>query len=473
MSERTREEATPPLELESRMAPSDALFWYAEEALPRFRSTIAGLYVLGGRPDPARLDAALDHAIARVPRLRQRVLNVPLHLGLPQWVDDPHFDRRYHLRHLSVAPPGDQRHLLDLVAGVFATPLDRERPLWEAFWIEGLAGGRSAYFFKMHHSMVDGVGSMAILNAITQATPEEPPPRGVAPPPRSLPGPAVQLAALARDNARSSLALARRGIAGSLRGLRRPRELMDGAARTARGLRAMLADALQPATRDPLAAESAGLSRRLDLLDVSFERLRKLKAPLGATINDVVLAALSGALRDYYRERGHPLQTLKCMVPMNLRGPADSLSMGNRVGMFNVLLPVGEARPAARLREIRRQTGAAKEDRRGAAAPFLVEALTTLPGVAFRWLARRAIGQVNVTCTNVPGVRQRRYMAGAPVEAIYPYASVVEGTPFVMALLSYADTLHVGIDSDPEAIPDPHRITELFETSLAQLEALA
>jgi diacylglycerol O-acyltransferase len=141
------------------MAPSDALFWYAEEALPQFRSTIAGLYVLGGRPDPQRLDAALDHAIARVPRLRQRVLNVPLHLGLPQWVDDPHFDRRYHLRHLSVAPPGDQRHLLDLVAGVFATPLDRERPLWEAFWIEGLEGDRSAYFFKMHHSMVDGVGS--------------------------------------------------------------------------------------------------------------------------------------------------------------------------------------------------------------------------------------------------------------------------------------------------------------------------
>jgi WS/DGAT/MGAT family acyltransferase len=455
------------------MAPSDALFWYAEEALPQFRSTIAAFYVLGGRPDPGRLDAALDHAIARVPRLRQRVLNVPFHLGLPQWVDDPHFDRRYHLRHLSVAPPGDQRHLLDLIGGVFATPLDRERPLWEAFWIEGLAGDRSAYFFKMHHSMVDGVGSMAIVEAITDATPEEPPPRTAAPLPKSLPGPGAQVAALARDNARSSLALARRGIEGSLRGLRHPRELLDEAARTARGLRAMVADALQPAPRDPLATESAGLSRRLDLLDVSLERLRKLKAPLGATMNDVVLAALTGALRDYYRERGHPLEALKCMVPMNLRGKDERESMGNRVGMFNVLLPLGEARPEARLREIQRQTRAAKEDQRGAAAPFLVEALTALPGGAFRWLARGAIGQVNLTCTNIPGLRQRRYMGGAPVEAIYPYASVAQGTPFVMALFSYADTMHVGIDTDPEAIPDPHRITELFETSLTQLESLA
>jgi hypothetical protein len=147
--------------------------------------------------------------------------------------------------------------------------------------------------------------------------------------------------------------------------------------------------------------------------------------------------------------------------------------MGNRVGMFNVLLPLGEARPEARLREIQRQTRAAKEDQRGAAAPFLVEALTALPGGAFRWLARGAIGQVNLTCTNIPGLRQRRYMGGAPVEAIYPYASVAQGTPFVMALFSYADTMHVGIDTDPEAIPDPHRITELFETSLTQLESLA
>jgi hypothetical protein len=187
----------------------------------------------------------------------------------------------------------------------------------------------------------------------------------------------------------------------------------------------------------------------------------------------VVLTALAGALASYYRERGHALERLKCMVPMNLRGRDDSESMGNRVGMFNVQLPVGDEPPEERLRLIREQTCAAKQDQRGAAGPLFVEMLTALPGSAFRWLARSAIGQVNVSCTNVPGVRRPRYMAGARVDAVYPFASVVEGTPLVMALLSYAGALHVGIDTDPEAIPDPHRIAELFEASLEALESLA
>jgi diacylglycerol O-acyltransferase len=462
-----------PLEVASRMAPSDAMFWYAEEALPQFRSTIAGLYVLDGAPDPERLDASLDAAIALVPRLRQRVLDVPFHLGLPEWVDDPHFDRRYHLRHLSLAAPGDDRHLLELAATLFAVPLDRERPLWEATWIDGLAGGRSAYFLKMHHSMVDGVGSIAITNAITQPARDAPPLRVERPTTAPLPTPTAQLASLARDNARAGLALAQSNLSRSLRAVTHPREALDGAARTLRGVRARVADALQPAERDPLSLQSSGISRRFDVFDLSLERTRKLKAPFGATVNDVILAALTGALRSYYRERGHSLDTLKCMVPMNLRGRKEQDTMGNRVGMFNVQLPLGEPLPAERLQRICEQTRAAKEDQRGAAGPIFVEALTALPGAAFRWLARQAVGQVNVSCTNVLGLPQRRYMAGAAVDAIYPFASVVEGTPLVMALLSYGEKLHVGIDSDPEAIPDPHRITELFEADLRALEALA
>jgi WS/DGAT/MGAT family acyltransferase len=454
------------------MLPTDALFWYAEEALPHFRSTIAGLYVLDRVPDAARLDATLESAIALVPRLRQRVLAVPFHLGLPEWADDLHLDRRYHLRHVSLAPPGDERHLLDLAATLFATPFDRERPLWEATWIEGLAGGRSAYLFKMHHSMVDGVGASAITDAITQRTRDEAPARIARPPARRLPKPTAQLATLARDNVRSSLALARRGVASALRGLGRPREALQDAARTLRGMRALVADALQPAARDPLSRESFGISRRFDVLSFDLERLRKLRGPLGATVNDVVLAALAGALGSYYRDRGHDLDTLKCLVPMNLRGRDDGDAMGNRVGMFNVQLPVGEPSAAGRLLRVREQTGAAKQDQRGAAGPLFVELATSLPGGIFRWFARQAVGQVNVACTNIPGAREPRYMAGAKVEAIYPFASVMQGTPVVMALVSYAGALHIGIDTDPEAISDPRRIAELFEANVALLEAL-
>jgi WS/DGAT/MGAT family acyltransferase len=474
MTERQQQTTTPrPLEVASRMSPSDALFWYAEEALSHFRSTIAGLYVLGGVPDAARLDAALESAIALIPRLRQRVLAVPFELGLPEWADDPHFDRRYHLRHVALAPPGDDRHLLDLAATLFATPLDRERPLWEATWIEGLAGGRSAYFFKTHHSLVDGVGAGAITNAITQRTRDEAPPRIERPPARGLPTPAAQLARLARDNVRSSLGLAGRGVAGAVRGLGRPRETLRDATRALRGMGAMVIDALQPAARDPLCRETAGLSRRFDVLDLDLERLRKLRGSLGATVNDVVLAALAGALGSYYRDRGHDLDTLKCLVPMNLRGRAEGDALGNRVGIFNVQLPVGEESAAKRLENVCKQTRAAKQDQRGAAGPIFIELATSLPGAVFRWIARQAVGQVNVACTNIPGAREPRYMAGAKVEAIYPFVGVMERTPVVMALLSYAGALHVGIDTDPEAISDPQRIARLFESNVAMLEALA
>jgi hypothetical protein len=158
---------------------------------------------------------------------------------------------------------------------------------------------------------------------------------------------------------------------------------------------------------------------------------------------------------------------------MNLRERHDGDAMGNRVGMFNVRLPIGERQPEVRLRRVCEQTRAAKADQRGAAGPIFVDVLTALPGWAFRPLARQAVGQVNVACTNVPGTRSPRYMAGARVEAIYPFASVMEGTPVVMALLSYGDTMNVGIDTDPEAIPDPERIAELFRVNIDILGALA
>jgi WS/DGAT/MGAT family acyltransferase len=404
------------------------------------------------------------------------VVETPLEIGLPEWTEDEHFDPAYHLRHLSLPSPGTQRELLDLVAALFATPLDRQRPLWESYWIDGLEGGRSAYLFKVHHSVVDGVGSVAILDALTSRHPDEPPPRVARVRRRAAPAApslGARLAGLVWAQAEGSARLARRVIGAPLEALAHPRETAEAAVRTARGIRGMLADAGRPPVHDPLAVTGSGLSRRLDLAEVSLEHLRKIKAPLGVSVNDVVLTALAGALRAYHRERRVHADELVCMVPMNLRGREEHDTLGNRVGMFNISLPVGEPRVERRLARVVEQTRAAKSDRRGAAAPFLVEALTLLPGSALRWIARRAIGRVNVACTNVPGVREPRWMAGARVDAIYPFASVVEGTPLVMALLSYAGRMQIGIDTDPEAIPDPHRITALFEEALEELDRLA
>jgi WS/DGAT/MGAT family acyltransferase len=458
------------------MAATDALFWYAESALPEFRPIIAGLYVLDRAPIAEQIEAGVELAIALVPRLRQRVVEAPLHLGLPEWIEDSHFDRSYHLRHISLPEPGGERELLDLVAALFATPLDRQRPLWEATWIDGLAGGRSAFLIKLHHSVVDGVGSAAILDALTTSEPGAEPrrvPRAQRSRATPLPSAAARLAALALDQARGSARLAGRALGVPLEAIANPREGFESAMRVARGLRGMLADVARPATHDPLAVPGSGLSRRLDVSEVSIERLRKIKSPLGVTINDVVLTALTGALHAYHHERRVHTDALACLVPMNLRGRDERDTLGNRVGMFTIALPVGEKQVARRLARIVEQTRAAKQDRRGAAAPLLVEALTLLPGAALRLLARGALGRVNVACTNVPGTQHPRWMAGARVESIHPFASVVEGTPLVMALLSYAGKMEIGIDTDPEAIPEPHRIAALFSAALDELETLA
>jgi diacylglycerol O-acyltransferase len=459
--------AVAPMQLPRRMAATDALFWYAETAMPIFRPIIAGLYILASRPRPQTMIEAHRVAMAIVPRLRQRVVETPM--SLPVWADDAHFDGAYHIRQLSVPPPGGMRELLDLTAALFATPLDRERPLWEAYCIDGLTGGRSAYFFKMHHSLVDGVGSVALLRAFTQ-----PRSQGLPRVRRALPQPPVpaprDLAGALLDGGREVAALVWRAAGLPMYALQAPRESTRQMLRLARAVRGLWDEMGAPPVSDPLVRSTSGLSRRFDTFDVPLARLGAIKARLGVTINDLVLAALSGALRAYHRERRVHAEALTCMVPMSLRGRDESDALGNRVGVFNIQLPVGEARQERRLERIVRQTQTAKADKRGTLYPFLVESLTFLPAAAFRWLAQHSLGRVNVACTNIPGLTEQRYMCGARIEAIYPFASVVQGTPLVVALFSYAGTMHIGIDTDPEAIPDPHRVSELF---LGEIENIA
>jgi WS/DGAT/MGAT family acyltransferase len=464
-----------PLKLPSRMTATDALFWYAESALPIFRPIIAGLYILDRPPDRRRFEQCLHSALQLVPRLRQRVVETPWHLGMPEWAEDPHFDPAYHVRHVSLPPPGSQRALLDFVAALFATPLDRERPLWEAYWIDGLADRRSAYFFKLHHSLVDGVGAVALFNALTLPSRRAPIPRCDAPARAATAAPrgAAQLAALTMAQGAAAAELVGQAARLPSRLIAHPSESLAALRATAQGVRGMLADLGRDSVRDPLAGDSTGLSRRFDVMRIPLERLRAVKEPLGVTINDVVLTMLAGALGSYHRERRVRVAALNCMVPMNLRAADEREALGNRVGTFVVRLPLTESRPARRLALIAHQTRRAKTDRRGAAAPLLLNAAVLLPGFALRWMAKQSLGKVNVACTNVPGVRERRYMAGALVEAVYPFASVVEGTPLVMALLSYAGTMHVGIDTDPEAIPDPRRLHTLLTEQLRALERLA
>ena len=459
-----------PLQLNLRMLPTDALFWYVEEATPELRPLVAALMILDRRPDHDRLHASVERWIARLPRLRQRVVEAPLRLGLPEWEDDPHFELDYHAREVILPEPATDRHLLDFVGAVFATPLDHLRPLWEAYLIEGLEGGRAACFFKVHHSVMDGVGSLAVFDAFTQGHRAEPVrvPRHLPVRPPSLTP--VRFGRLVRD----AVANAANGLgavaATSLRTAFRPGEVLDEIGRTVRGVRGMITDLTAPTTPDPLAQASTGIGRRLDVVTLSLPRLRRIKDALGVTLNDVMLTAVSGAVGRYHVHRKVQIDELHCMVPMSLRQSGERNALGNRVGAFNIALPVGEPDAFARLARIQRQTGAAKSDRRGAAWPLMMRVLASMPGFAYRLLAQAVTGSVNLICTNIPGPPVQRYLAGAKIDAMYPFAPIALGTPLSIALMSYGDTYGVGIDTDPAAIPDPELLSRYLAAAVDEIE---
>jgi diacylglycerol O-acyltransferase / wax synthase len=462
-----------PLRLDARMQPTDALFWYAEQAMPELRPLVAGLLMLDRRPQPARLRASVERWVARLPRLRQRVAEAPLRLGLPQWEDDPHFELEYHAREVVLPAPAGERHLLDFVGAVFATPLDPMRPLWEAYLIEGLDGGRAACFFKVHHAVMDGVGSLAVFEALTQSHRTE---RVIVPrfrPPLRRDAEAAGFGGViggAIVDAAAGLAAA---ASLSARLALRPGDVIDDVGRAARSARGLFADLMAPPTADPLARDSTGIGRRLDAMTLPLPRLRRIKDALGCTLNDVVLTAVSGAVGRYHQQRKLPVDELHCMVPMSLRRSDERQALGNRVGAFNVMLPVGEPDALKRLARIQRQSGAAKRDRRSAAYPILMRGLALLPVAAYRLLAQTAIRQVNLICTNMPGPAAQRYLAGAKVEAIHPFAPVALGIPISIALLSYGDTYGIGIDTDPAAIPDPETLRRDLAAAVDDLERRA
>ena len=451
--------------LPRRMLPTDAVFWFAEEASPGMRSAGAALLLLKRAPDSLRLRAVVERAVRETPRLRQKVVESPFHLRLPEWVEDPHMDLDYHLRREAVASPGDEAQLLAHAAVLLASPLDHARPLWEMHVIEGLQGGRAAVLFKFHHSLMDGVGSLALLDRFTEKnargcwTGASPRPLAFG---LRLP-PAV---ALARDLTLSATAVARDAASAVLHPLMSARR----AARLARGAVGLIRDLNRTPIQNPIAEGAAGISRRIDRWEVSLSDLHRVSAATRATINDLVLTAVSGAVGRYHALRGVRMHTLHAMVPVNLREESARHLLGNHVGMLNVELPVGQNDPARRLAYIQARTGAAKRDRRSALYPFLTRVVTMLPAVVFREILKKSVGRTNLLCTNVPGSEQRIWLAGREVQAFVPLAPVVEGSPLSIALFSYGDKLEIGITTDPEAIPDPDKLrahlADAFEETL-------
>jgi diacylglycerol O-acyltransferase len=381
--------------------------------------------------------------------------------GLPLWADDPAFDLADHVRAVQVAAPGDERELLALCDQLCLRLLDRTRPLWELWLITGLAQGRVGLVLKLHHALADGLAAVQIAGALLlDATPDAPSPQPPPWRPRPLPSGWVLVA----DN------LGGRGaaLAAALARLRHPGTL-PAQARMLAGAWRMVGDGRRPPRRSPL-RQPLGGRRRLVLVRARLAVVKQIAHAHHGTVNDVLLAAVAGGLRALLLARGVLVEglTLRASVPVALRRASAAAALGNQVGLMVVPLPVGEPDPARRLRQVTQATTQRKRRPEVLAGLRPVGSLTVL-----RALNRYSRHQhlVDLFITNVPGPQVPLFVVGARLLEAFPVVQVAGNVPLSVAGLSYDGQLNVGIQSDPDALPDVEVFADGLRRSLEELVA--
>ena len=425
-----------------------------------------------GGIDIERVRAYVASRLHRLPRYRQRLAWIPVE-NHPVWVDDPHFQIDFHVRHTALPRPGDERQLKRLAGRVISQPLDRERPLWEFWVVEGLEGGkRFAIVQKVHHCMIDGISGvdlMRILLALDpEAEPEPSPPFEPRPPPGAL------------DLLASEVGRRVSGLVGALGrtpgALRQPADLAEQVREGVAAVGETLSAALRPASNTPI-NQKLGPHRRLDWRDLELSRVKAVKDRLGGTVNDVVLATVAGALRQFLALRRLDVDRLRIRanVPVSLRTRDERGTLGNRIALFMAELPVDEPDPLARLARVRETMERLKGSRQALGAEVLAAVSewtsATLLSLAVRGASRGR--PYNLVVTNVPGPQIPLYMLGARMERCYPVVNLQPQQGLGVGLFSYAGTLGWGFTADPDQVPDLYVFADAVITSFEELERLA
>ncbi|MCL2418135.1 MAG: wax ester/triacylglycerol synthase family O-acyltransferase [Conexibacteraceae bacterium] len=433
-------------------------------------------------PAPAYDDlvAAVEARLHLVPRYRQRLAFVPLEQGRPVWVDDPQFRLPFHVRHTSLPKPGSDVQLKRLAGRVFSQALDRSRPLWEIWLVEGFSDGRFALISKTHHALVDGISGVDIASVIFDSAPDPapvgPPPRPWAP--RPLPTPA-QLLADALIERTTVPGEFTRGIRALLRA---PRHALGsagaalGIAGAFGGLRTLSRSSAEPAPRSPFNVQ-IGPHRRFTWVDAQLAEFREVKDALGGTVNDVVLAAVAGALGAYMRR--HELATdglvLKALVPVSVRADGEQGALGNRIAAMWAPLPIGIEDPGERLAVISDAMAELKQSGQAVGAQTLAElsgfASPTLVAQAARLQARQRL--FNLVVTNVPGPQTPLYVLGRRMRAAYPLVPLAANTTVAIAVISYDGGLDFGLNADYDGLPDLELLAEDLRAATQALAELA
>ncbi len=460
-----------------RLSAMDAMFLEIEDENAHMHVGAVAIFEaapLRGPGGGLDLDLVLGFAEAQLhksPRMRQKLVTIPW-FDHPAWVDDAHFNLAYHVRHSALPPPGDVRQLKRMVGRILSQALDRSKPLWEMWIVEGIEGDRFAVVSKLHHCMADGSTGVDLAGLLTGTKPRRTP--KPAPPWRPRPAPAgAQLATselLRRVTAPFSLlrgaanAEAERKSGGLSESLGRLAQIVRGATHAAEA-------GLQRASDTSLNVE-VGPHRRFDWVRLDLLEIKRLGHAAGGKLNDAVLALVAGALRSSLLRRGEDPDELifRVAVPVDVRTKADRDKPGNRVSSLIVELPVAEAEPWRRLRRIVATTSKLKDSGESQAVDLFGRLAEWLPAGAMAGLSRAGNRAVNMIVTNVPGPRVPIYMLTARLLASYPFAPLMANQALNIALYSYQDDLFLGFLADWDALPDLH---DFVEDVPAELEALA
>ena len=459
-----------------RLSAVDASFLANESATSHMH--VGAVVVLEGPPPP--FDEFLDSLRSRlhlVPRYRQKLAHPPMDSGRPLWIDDPSFNLEYHVRQTALPKPGTERQLMRLAARIMSQQLDRSKPLWETWLVEGLEGNRVALISKTHHALIDGVSGIDLAQVLFDLTPVpvdlDPEEQGLeAWSPSPEPTAAELVAGGVAGLARTGLGIAATAVSV----LRAPGGALAQAREAVEGIGEIAWAGLNPAPATPLNVE-IGPHRRFVGVRCELADFKKVKNAFGGTVNDVVLTVVSGALREWLRSRGirPDGMELRALVPVSIRAEHEHGDLGNRIAAMRGPLPVYVDDPIERLRTVRAGMDGIKESKQAVGAEVLAGVQSFAPPTILAQAARINFSTrlFNLIVTNVPGPQFPIYVRGREMLEVFPVAFLPKDHALAIAIMSYNGGLDFGLLGDFDALPDIDRIAEGLSDSIAELVALA
>ncbi len=422
---------------------------------------------------PPTYEALCDHIRGRlhlVPRYRQKLAVPPLETGRPLWVDDPSFNLEYHIRHTALPSPGSEEQLRAMAARVHSQQLDRAKPLWEIWLVQGLVGGRFALISKTHHALVDGLAGVDLMTVIFDLTPvPQPVPHEDEPwAPQPEPSGAEMAARGIKGIVRTPFELASRAVSAATR----PGESLESAREALEGLGEVAWAGLNPAPDVPL-NRPIGPHRRLVLVRAELDDFKLVKNTFGGTVNDVVLTVVSGALRRWLRSRSVRTEglELRALVPVSIRGSNEHDTLGNRIAAMRGPLPVYIEDPVARLRVVRQAMDGLKDSKQAVGAEVLTGVQNLAPPTVLAQASRLNFSTrlFNLLVTNVPGPQFPLYLLGRQLLDLFPVAFLPKNHALAIAIMSYHGGMDFGLLGDYDAMDDLEAVGAELERALAEL----